>query len=168
MVVSNADAKKAGINGFNNGIAGYPVGQCTGFVASILRANKVPESKYSYLGNGNQWAANAKSRGIKVDMKPSVGAVVSFKAYGSSYYGAYGHVAYITKVNSNGSVHLYEGNFSGLSFHERDANIDSAVAGVIHFSDGGGTTTPPKPNTKDSAAIQEKWKCLQGNEGLPC
>lgn len=125
--------KQAGINGFNNGSAGYPAGQCTSFVASILAHNGVTASKYQHLGNGADWAANAKAKGISVDMKPSAGSVVSYKGVGPLYPAVYGHVAYVTKVNSNGTYHVYEGNWLGASFHERDVSVDSTVAGFIHF-----------------------------------
>lgn len=151
--ISNTTAKQAGIKGFSNGIAGYPVGQCTGFVGSILQAKGISQSNWTYLGNGNQWASNAQSRGIKVDQVPTVGAVVSFKAYGSSYYGYGGHVAYISNINSDGSVHIYEGNFGGRSFNERDIKIDNAVAGIIHFGgeSTGGPIQPGKPTSSIDA-----------------
>lgn len=128
-----AKIKQAGINGFNSGGWSYPSGQCTSFVAGILASQGVNTSKFNYLGNGADWAGNARSRGIKVDMTPSVGAVVSFKGVPPYYIAPYGHVAFITKVNSNGTFHVYEGNWSGTSFHERDVALDNAVAGIIHF-----------------------------------
>lgn len=125
--------KQAGINGFNTGGWSYPSKQCTSFVAGILAYKGVPTNKFNVLGNGADWAANAKARGIKVDMTPSAGAVVSFKGVPPLYVNPYGHVAYITKVNSDGTFHVYEGNWSGTSFHERDVPMDNAVAGIIHF-----------------------------------
>lgn len=128
-----AKIKQAGINGFNSGGWSYPSGQCTSFVAGILAYQGVNTSKFNYLGNGADWAGNARARGIKVDMTPSVGAVVSFKGVPPYYIAPYGHVAFITKVNSNGTFHVYEGNWSRTSFHERDVALDNAVAGIIHF-----------------------------------
>ncbi|MCC4121472.1 CHAP domain-containing protein [Lactococcus lactis] len=128
-----AKIKAAGINGFTTGGWSYPAKQCTSFVAGILSYKGISTSKFETLGNGADWAANAKARGVQVDMKPSAGAVVSFKGVPPNYIAPYGHVAYITKVNSNGTFHVYEGNWSGTSFHERDVSMDSAVAGIIHF-----------------------------------
>lgn len=128
-----AKIKEAGINGFNTGGWSYPAQQCTSFVAGILAYKGISIDQFNYLGNGSDWAANAKARGIKVDMTPVAGAVVSFKGVPPYYTPPYGHVAYITAVNSNGTFHIYEGNWSGTSFHERDVSMDDAVAGIVHF-----------------------------------
>ncbi|GEK27993.1 COG3942 and LysM peptidoglycan-binding domain-containing protein [Furfurilactobacillus siliginis] len=113
----------AGIAGFNSGVDGYPAGQCTAFVAGILRSAGVPASKYAYLGNGNAWGANAAARGIAVNQAPSAGSV--------AYFG-YMHVAYVTGVNGDGSVNIIEGNFNGLAYHARTISAGEA-AGYIHF-----------------------------------
>ncbi|KRL52948.1 CHAP domain-containing protein [Furfurilactobacillus rossiae] len=127
------NASQAGINGFNNGGWSYPAGQCTGFVAGILAAQGIPANKFEWLGNGEDWASNAAKRGIRVDRTPVAGAVVSFNGVPPTYTPGFGHVAFITRVNSNGSFHIIEGNFSGMAFHERDVWMDNAVAGIIHF-----------------------------------
>lgn len=124
--------KNAGISGFNSGAGSYPTGQCTSFVAGILAHNGVSLSKYQYLGNGADWAGNARARGLK-DMTPTVGPAVSYKGVGPFYPAVYGHVAYVTKVNANGTYHVYEGNWLGASFHERDVKVDNTVNGFIHF-----------------------------------
>ena len=128
-----AQIKQAGINGFNSGGWSYPSGQCTSFVAGILASQGVNTSQFTFLGNGADWAGNARARGIRVDMTPSVGAVVSFNGVPPYYSAPYGHAAYITQVNSNGTFHVYEGNWLGTSFHDRDVPLDNAVAGIIHF-----------------------------------
>lgn len=71
--------KSAGIAGFNSGAGGYPVGQCTSFIAGILAHNGVALNKYQHLGNDADWAGNARARGLKVDMTPTAGSVVSYK-----------------------------------------------------------------------------------------
>lgn len=125
--------KNAGIAGFNSGAGGYPVGQCTSFIAGILAHNGVALNKYQHLGNGADWAGNARARGLKVDMTPTAGSVVSYKGVAPLYPAVYGHVAYVTKVNANGTYHVYEGNWLGASFHERDVKVDNTVNGFIHF-----------------------------------
>lgn len=123
--------KQAGISGYYNGGHSYPVGQCTGFVANILASHGVGENKIQYLGNGQDWANNARNRGILVDMNPTPGSVVCFKSGG--WYGNYGHVAYVTRNNGNGTFHIYEGNWSNMAFHERDVVLNGQIAGIIHF-----------------------------------
>ncbi|KRL52940.1 CHAP domain-containing protein [Furfurilactobacillus rossiae] len=129
--VSYDTAKNGGINGFWNNEPTYIPGQCTSFVAGALAASGVPQSEWTHLGNGAEWAGNARAKGLRVDMTPSVGAVISYK--GANWNSGYGHVVYITGLNANGSVHIIEGNYSGLAFHERDVWIDNSIAGIIHF-----------------------------------
>ncbi|MYV17900.1 CHAP domain-containing protein [Furfurilactobacillus milii] len=118
-------AQQAGQQGFYDGIDGYPVGQCTGFVAAILRQQQIPVNTYSYLGNGDQWAESATQRGLLVDFRPAVGSVVSFKSM---------HVAYVTEVNDiTGTFKIMEGNFEGQSLHERTLTMNDDIAGIIHF-----------------------------------
>lgn len=118
-------AQQAGQQGFYDGIDGYPVGQCTGFVAAILRQQQIPVNTYSYLGNGDQWAESATQRGLLVDFRPTVGSVVSFKSM---------HVAYVTEVNNiTGTFKIMEGNFEGQALHERTLTMNDDIAGIIHF-----------------------------------
>jgi len=125
------NVRQAGINGYYNGGYSYPVGQCTGFVASILAARGVNVNQIQFLGNGESWAANARNRGLHVSNKPSVGSVVSFKAQG--WYAGYGHVAYVTGVNANGSFQIAEGNFAGRAYNERTVWVNNDIAGFINF-----------------------------------
>lgn len=108
----------------------YPARQCTSFVANILASQGVPNAKFHHLGNGAQWTSGARSRGILVNRTPKVGAVVSFKGHG---YSSAGHVAYITKVNPNGTFVIAEGNYSGRAYNQRTVSMNAAVAGIIHF-----------------------------------
>ncbi|WP_419154886.1 CHAP domain-containing protein, partial [Weissella minor] len=120
----------AGKQGFYRGAHTYPARQCTAFVANILASQGVPTSKFHFLGNGAQWSSNARSRGVKVNRTPQVGAVVSFKNHG---YSAAGHVAYITHVNPNGTFVIAEGNYNGRAYNQRTISMNAAVSGIIHF-----------------------------------
>ena len=123
--ISNVYA--SGVRGFYNGGYSYPAGQCTAFVSHILADQGVNASQFKFLGNGAQWAGNARARGIKVDRTPKVGAIVGFG-------GGYGHVAYIKKVNANGTFVIAEGNYSGRAYNERTISMStSGVNGIIHF-----------------------------------
>lgn len=121
--------KAAGIAGFCSGGWSYPAGQCTSFVAGILASHNIDPAKFQCLGNASTWGLAAQARGVKVDLTPKAGAVVSFGN------GPFGHVAYIARVNDNGSFHIFEGNFSGLAFNERDVYLDGSVASIIHFEE---------------------------------
>lgn len=129
--VSFEVAKQGGINGFTNNEPTYIARQCTSFVAGALAASGIPNAEWEHLGNAGEWAAKAKAKGLAVDRTPIAGSVVCFGP--ASWNGGYGHVAYITNVNTNGSVHIIEGNFNSQAFHERDIWIDSSVSGIIHF-----------------------------------
>lgn len=81
---------------------------CTDFVAYRLNtANKVAfTNSYRGTGWGNayQWKAAAQRLGIKVNSTPARGAV----AYSPA--GGYGHVAWVTQVNSNGTIVIEQYN----------------------------------------------------------
>ncbi|MCS4488954.1 CHAP domain-containing protein [Streptococcus sciuri] len=81
----------------------YPVGQCTWGVKSM--ASWVGNN----WGNARDWIASAQAAGHSVGTTPAVGAV----AVWPSDAGGYGHVAYVTAVNSATSIQVMESNYSG-------------------------------------------------------
>ncbi|MFP4921670.1 CHAP domain-containing protein [Staphylococcus coagulans] len=78
----------------------YTSGQCT-YYAFERAGGKIG----STWGNANNWANAARSAGYTVNNKPTAGAIMQTSA------GAYGHVAYVESVGSNGSVTVSEMNF---------------------------------------------------------
>lgn len=87
------------------GYNGYDFGYCTWWVAK-LRAdagNPVP----SNLGNASTWAVRAAGMGLPTGTTPRVGAAVVLSTRGA------GHVAYVTAVNSDGSITVSEMNHEG-------------------------------------------------------
>ncbi|MCU0081998.1 CHAP domain-containing protein [Streptococcus danieliae] len=80
----------------------YPVGQCTWGVK--VMAPWVGD----YWGNGADWAASAAAAGFRTGATPQVGAVASWND------GGYGHVAYVTAVESNNAIQVYESNYNGI------------------------------------------------------
>lgn len=80
----------------------YPVGQCTWGVK--VMAPWVGD----YWGNGADWAASAAAAGFRTGSTPQVGAVASWND------GGYGHVAYVTAVESNNAIQVYESNYNGI------------------------------------------------------
>ncbi|WP_373757044.1 GBS Bsp-like repeat-containing protein [Streptococcus ferus] len=82
----------------------YPVGQCTWGVKQL--APWIP----NWLGNGGQWTANARAKGFRTGSTPKVGAVVSWDD------GGYGHVAYVTHVESNNRIQVKEANYKNQQY----------------------------------------------------
>jgi surface antigen len=83
-------------------------GQCTSFAAWRVRHNLGVAFSNSYKGqhwgNAEHWDNAARAAGIPVYKSPKVGDI----AVRSS--GTYGHVAYVAKVNSDGSFMVEEYN----------------------------------------------------------
>jgi surface antigen len=96
--------------------------QCTSYVA--WRLHQAGDSTFDNdmvsstgraveFGNANHWAVAARQLGDRVSRTPAVGAVAQWNSFESSTYdgstmtaSAYGHVAYVTAVHSDGSVSL--------------------------------------------------------------
>lgn len=109
---------------------------CTNYVAWKLISNGVTRPNIG-LGDAGEWAGSAVSNGVKVDSVPAIGAVAQWDAYADNV-GMYGHVAYVEKVNGNGTILVSEdywrpNNAGGpLTFRTVDA---STVSNFIHFGD---------------------------------
>ena len=108
---------------YNSG--SYPQGQCTQFIKSRLAWVG------NYWGNATDWGRSAQAQGHTVNHVPSVGSIAWFDAGKPTADPVYGHVAIVTAVNANGTVHIIEGNYAGLAFHERDVQT-SWISGFIH------------------------------------
>lgn len=61
------------------------------------------------LGNGGQWVASLKNLGWTVTNYPRAGAIVSVSSTANPGSG-YGHVAFVTSVNSDGTYNVFQGN----------------------------------------------------------
>ncbi|NYS49709.1 SH3 domain-containing protein [Streptococcus danieliae] len=120
---------------------GYPVRQCTSFVAFRL-AETNGFSNVGYLGNGGSWGINAASRGGYVDKVPAVGSVAWF---GPGLFGGdpnYGHVAWVAAVEGD-NVIIEEYNFNWSFGYKRRSISASSVSGYIHFKDLGDRVATP-------------------------
>ena len=84
----------------------YPVGQCTWGVKSL--APWIP----NWLGNAGGWANNARAKGFWVGATPRVGSIVVWPNDG----GGYGHVAYVTDVESPTRIQVKEANYAGKQY----------------------------------------------------
>ena len=79
----------------------YPIGQCTWGVKELA-----PWAS-NWWGNANTWAIYASVQGYRVGDVPVVGAIAVWDG------GEYGHVAYVTDVQSENSIQVLEANYDG-------------------------------------------------------
>ncbi|EGQ2764737.1 CHAP domain-containing protein [Staphylococcus pseudintermedius] len=78
----------------------YTVGQCTYYVF-----DRVGGTIGSTWGNASNWASAAAAAGYTVNNHPSAGAILQ------TTQGAFGHVAYVESVGSDGSIRVSEMNY---------------------------------------------------------
>lgn len=90
----------------------YPWGQCTWYVHQ--RRHQIGKDVPTTLGNGGDWGDNAPIAGYKVGKIPKVGADASIKPGIGGAPPPYGHVAFVEKVNKDGSIIVSESNVKGL------------------------------------------------------
>ena len=85
-------------------------GQCTSFAAwrarSVKHVGFTNYYKGQHWGNANHWDDAARAAGVTVASRPRPGDIAQSDA------GTYGHVAYVAKVNANGSFVVEEYNWS--------------------------------------------------------
>lgn len=82
----------------------YDWGQCTWHVFNRRAETGQPISTYWW--NADHWANNAAKDGYSVDHNPTVGSIMQ------NYEGPVGHVAYVERVNSDGSILISEMNYN--------------------------------------------------------
>lgn len=82
----------------------YPWGQCTWGVKNLA-----PWAG-NYWGNAGQWAVSAAAEGFEIGSEPRPGAI----AVWPHEAGGYGHVAYVTDVESSSRIKVLESNFNGI------------------------------------------------------
>jgi surface antigen len=111
-------------------------GQCTSFAAWALRS-RVGVSDFTNYYKGPRWSHAmywdnvARSVGIPVTGTPRAGAIAVRNS------GTFGHVAFVTKVNANGTFEVDEYNYNGTSrYSHRTTSVGSGSAyfdAFIHF-----------------------------------
>ena len=85
---------------------------CTNYVAWRLIEAGVPKPP-THPGNAGNWAANAIADGYRVDGEPAVGAVAHWNP--NVGWGALGHVAYVERLNDDGTILVSEDYWGGGS-----------------------------------------------------
>ncbi|HMC81189.1 MAG TPA: CHAP domain-containing protein [Acidimicrobiia bacterium] len=82
----------------------YPFRECTSFVAWRLHIRNHFEMD-RFVGNANRWADWGRGRGFAVDEHPTPGSIAQTRN------GTFGHVAWVTRVDPNGTVWVEDYNF---------------------------------------------------------
>ncbi|QLK86833.1 glucosaminidase domain-containing protein [Staphylococcus sp. 17KM0847] len=95
-----------------SGASPYPQGQCTWYVYHRMAQFGQPIS--GNMGNAAEWTTSAHNKGYHVSSQPKNHSAVVFQPgqLGADRY--YGHVAFVEKVNKDGSIVISESNVKGL------------------------------------------------------
>jgi surface antigen len=104
----------------------YAFGYCTYWAA--LRREQIGDPVPNNWGNASTWADGAEAMGLLVNHTPSVGAIMQT----GGGYGGYGHVAFVEKVNSDGSWTVSEMNYSGWDVVD-ERTLPAADASQYNF-----------------------------------
>lgn len=113
----------------------YPHGQCTWYVYN--RMAQFDKYIAGDLGDARNWNNRAETQGFKVSSKPITHSAVVFEAGQQGVDQKYGHVAFVEKVNNDGSIVVSESNVKGLgiiSFRTIDAD-DAKTLSYIQGKD---------------------------------
>ena len=104
---------------------GFTERQCVSFAAwRLYQSGHTIRNATQGWGNASHWDDAARSLGKIITTRPKVGAIAQWNAYEKSAYytstgtgtitaGAYGHVAYVTGLYSDGSVRIEQYNMFG-------------------------------------------------------
>ncbi len=112
----------------------YPQGQCTWYV--YLRMAQFDKDIAGDMGNASDWTYSALTKGFSVSSEPEAHTAVVFKPgqLGADRY--YGHVAFVEKVNKDGSIVVSESNVKGLGVISY-RTIDKEDADSLDYIKGG-------------------------------
>lgn len=112
----------------NKGSSSYPQGQCTWYVDQ--RMKQFGQYIHSNLGDAHHWNNRAAREGYQVSSTPKKHTAVVFEAGQLGADTQYGHVAFVEKVNADGSIIISESNAKGLgviSYRTIDADDASQL-----------------------------------------
>lgn len=113
--------------------AAYPQGQCTWYVYNRMAQFGLHIG--GHLGDARDWDQHAANDGYSVRSIPSEHSAVVFEPgqLGADAY--YGHVAFVEKVNSDGSIVISESNVKGLGVISY-RTIDASDAELLSYIKG--------------------------------
>ena len=103
----------------------YTEGQCTWYVFDKRSQAGKPIS--TYWSDAKYWASNAANDGYQVNNTPSVGAIMQ------STPGPYGHVAYVERINGDGSILISEMNYTNGPYNMNYRTIPASEVSSYAF-----------------------------------
>lgn len=103
----------------------YTEGQCTWYVFD--RRSQAGKPISTYWSDAKNWATNAANDGYQVDHSPEVGAIMQ------SVPGVYGHVAYVERVNGDGSILISEMNYTNGPYNTDYRTIPASEVSSYSF-----------------------------------
>lgn len=103
----------------------YTSGQCTWYVFD--RRAKAGNTISTYWSDAKYWAGKAAADGYSVDYRPTVGAIMQ------STSGYYGHVAYVERVNADGSILISEMNYANGPYNTNTRTIPASVVSSYNY-----------------------------------
>ena len=83
-------------------------------------------------GDAHNWDNSAEDAGYSVSTTPKNHTAVVFEAGQSGASALYGHVAFVEKVNDDGSIIISESNVKGLGIVSY-RQIDADTASSLHY-----------------------------------
>jgi surface antigen len=107
--------------------------QCTSFAAWRVRHNRGHDNFTNYyrgahFGNANTWDEAARQIGLRVDQTPNFGDIAVSNA------GSAGHVAFVARVNADGSFLVEEYNWATpRGYGKRTVNVGPNHGQFSHF-----------------------------------
>ncbi len=127
----------------------YSGHNCTNYAAYRMSIAGVPTPKIR-MGNGNEWAANARTLGYVVNKTPAVGAIAAWALPNN-------HVGYVEEVGSNYIV-VSDSSYSAKVFkrYRVDKTDKWYPNEFIHFLGGIKPTPTPTPTPSPTATPTAK------------
>lgn len=111
----------------------YPHGQCTWYV--YHRMSQFDQYVGGDLGDARNWNNRAERKDYTVSSTPKKHTAVVFEAGQHGADPLYGHVAFVEKVNDDGSIVISESNVKGLGIVSH-RTIDADVATDLSYITG--------------------------------
>lgn len=103
----NSEFGEPKLNNIDPNGSGYAFGQCTWY--AFQRRSEIGRPlAHSYFGDGGSWWITAQNLGMEVNHTPKAGAVASFPGGVAGAFHPWGHVAFVEKVNEDGSIEVSE------------------------------------------------------------
>ena len=113
----------------------YPTGQCTWGAKALA-----PWAGNNW-GNAGQWVQSAQAAGFRTGRKPVPGALIVWVGTSAGY----GHVAFVTDVESENKIQIQEANYGGSAWQADPRGIGN-YRGWFNPAESGGDVYYIYPN----------------------